>query len=148
MGQFHIDNYHLITRNRYANDHGGLAFYIHKNWNYKLREVIIDSPYWEELYVNITDPIDPSKIKFTVGNIYRPPHSSINQLTSFIEYFSQRLALFSKRANTFIRGDYNINLLTMHSNEHTSNYFDDILSSGFLPAITPPTRISTNIAVL
>ena len=44
MGQFHIDNYHLITKNRYASDHGGLAFYIHKNWNYKIREDIIDSP--------------------------------------------------------------------------------------------------------
>ena len=148
MGQFHIDNYYLITKNRYASDHGGLAFYIHKNWNYKIREDIIDSPYWEEFYVDITDPIDPSKIKFTVGNIYRPPHSSINQLTSFIEYFSQRLALFSKRANTFICGDYNINLLTLHSNEHTSNYFDGILSSGFLPAITLPTRISTNSSLI
>ena len=66
-------------------------------------------------------------------------------MTSFIEYFSQRLALFSKRANTFICGDYNINLLTLHSNEHTRNYFDGILSSGFLPAITLPTGISTSL---
>ena len=54
------------------------------------------------MYVDNTDPIDPSKFKFTVGNIYRQPHSSTNQSTSFIEYFSQRLGLFSKRANTFI----------------------------------------------
>ena len=47
MGQFHIDNYHLITKNRHASDHGGLAFYIHKNWNYKIREDITDSPFWE-----------------------------------------------------------------------------------------------------
>ena len=31
MGQFHIDDYHLITKNRYASNHGGLAFYIYKN---------------------------------------------------------------------------------------------------------------------
>ena len=36
----------------------------------------------------------------------------------------------------------------MHSNEHTSNYFDGILSSGFLPAITLPTRISTNSSLI
>ena len=94
--------------------------------------------------VDITNPIDALKIKFTVGNIYRLPNSSINQLTSFIEYFSQKLALFGKRANTFICRDYNINLLTLHSNEHTNNYFDGILSSGFLPATAFPTRISTN----
>ena len=69
-------------------------------------------------------------------------------MASFIEYFSQKLALFSARANTFICGDYNINLLTLHSNEYTSNYFDGILSSGFLPAITLPTRTSTNSSLI
>ena len=28
MVQFHIDNYHLLAKNRYASDHGGLAIYI------------------------------------------------------------------------------------------------------------------------
>ena len=37
MGQFHIDDYHLITKNRYASNHGGLIFYIHKNWTFKIR---------------------------------------------------------------------------------------------------------------
>ena len=27
MGQFHIDNYYLLTKNRYASDRGGLACY-------------------------------------------------------------------------------------------------------------------------
>ena len=35
MIQFHIDNYHLLANNRYASAHGGLAIYIHKNWNFK-----------------------------------------------------------------------------------------------------------------
>ena len=35
MAQFHIDNYHLLAKNRYASAHGGLSFYIHKNWNFK-----------------------------------------------------------------------------------------------------------------
>ena len=69
MGQFHIDDYHLITKNRYASNHGGLAFYIHKNWTFKIKDDIIDSPYWEEMYIDITDPLDPLKAKFTIGNI-------------------------------------------------------------------------------
>ena len=71
MGQFHIDDYHLITKNRYASNHDGLAFYIHKNWNFKLKDYIIDSPFWEEMYIEITDPVDPLKIKFPIGNVYR-----------------------------------------------------------------------------
>ena len=46
MEQFHIDNYHLLTKNRYASDHGGLACYIHKNWNYTIKPTLVESPYW------------------------------------------------------------------------------------------------------
>ena len=56
LGLYHIKNYHLITKNRYASAHGGLAFYIHNNWNYKVKSDTDDSPYWEELIVQVTDP--------------------------------------------------------------------------------------------
>ena len=47
MAQFNIDNYQLITKNRYASAHGGLAFYIHKSCNFKIRQDTTDSPLWE-----------------------------------------------------------------------------------------------------
>ena len=31
MAQFHIENYHFVTKNRHASAHGGLASYINKN---------------------------------------------------------------------------------------------------------------------
>ena len=42
----------------------------------------------------------------------------------------------------FVCGDCNINLLSLNSDEHTGCYFDGILSSGFPPTITLPTRKS------
>ena len=57
MAQFHINNYHLLANNRYANAHGGLAIYIHKNWNFKEKTDIIKSPHWEEMFVEVTDPM-------------------------------------------------------------------------------------------
>ena len=88
MGQFHIDNYHLITKNRYASDHGGLAFYIHKNWNYKIREDITESPFWEEMYVDITDPIDPSGLEFPISlSLSFHCHQKLNlRLVIFIDH--------------------------------------------------------------
>ena len=71
MAQFHIDNYHLLAKNCYASAHGGLAFYIHKNWNFKEKTDIIESDHWEKMFVELTDPSNPSKVKFTVGNFYR-----------------------------------------------------------------------------
>ena len=147
MGQFHIDNYHLLTKNRYACDHGGLACYIHKNWNYTIQLTLVESPYWEKMFVEISNPDNP-KSTFTVGNFYRPPHIAVAQITSFIDYFAEKLAHFNTREKFYICGDFNINLLSLSSNEHVRNYFEGILSSGFLPTITLPTRLSVNSTLI
>ena len=72
MAQFHIDNYYFLVKNRYASAHGGLAIYIHKNWNLKGKTNIIELPHWKEMFVEVTDPSNPSKVICTVGNFHRP----------------------------------------------------------------------------
>ena len=42
MAQFHIENYHLVTKNRHASVHVGL-YHIHKNWNFKINSDTIES---------------------------------------------------------------------------------------------------------
>ena len=66
--QFHINNYHLVTKNRYASAHGALAFYIHKSWNIKIRQDTTESPLWEKMFVDIIDPNSPSNVKFCMGS--------------------------------------------------------------------------------
>ena len=79
---------------------------------------MVESPYWEEMLVEISNPDNP-KSTFTVGNFYRPPHIAVAQLTSFIDYFTEKLAHFNTREKFYICGDFNINLLS--SNEHVRN---------------------------
>ena len=43
-----------------------------------------------------------------------------------------------------ICGDFNIDLLSVTSNRHVTEYFDNVISSGFFPKITLPTRIQEN----
>ena len=148
MAQFHIDNYQLVTKNRYASAHGGLAFYIHKSWNFKIRQDTTDSPLWEEMFVDIIDPSSPSNVKFSMGNFYRPPHTTVAQLKLFIQYFSHKLTELNSNNIAFVCGDYNINLLLVDSDEHSGSYFDGVLSSGFLPSITLPTRLSDNSTLI
>ena len=45
-------------------------------------------------------------------------------------------------------GDYNINLLSVNSDEHSSNFLNGILSSGILTAITLLTRASNNSTLI
>ena len=154
---YQVENYHLVTKNRYASAHGGLACYRHRNWNYTVNPHTVDSLYpytltcnslyWEELFIEITDPSNP-KCKLNVGNFYRPPHTSITQLTSVIDYFTQKLSMLKTRKNNFACGDFNINLLSVSANEHHSSYLEEILSSGFLPTITLPTRLSKNSTLI
>ena len=94
------------------------------------------------MFVELTNPANPSKMKFTVGNFYRLPHAIVAQLKLFINHFTQKLSMLNSYETTFVCGDYYINLLSLNSDEHTGCYFDGILSSGFLPTITLPTRIS------
>ena len=41
-----------------------------------------------------------------------------------------------------ICADFNIDLLRIHKKHNHSNFFDTVLSAGFLPKITLPTRIT------
>ena len=110
--------------------------YLHNNWNYKVKSDTDDSPYWEELFVQVTDPTNP-KSKCNVVNFYRPPHASRSHLTDFIYYFTQKLSTLNTSETTFACGDFNINLPSLNVNEHHNAYLEGILSSGLLPTITP-----------
>ena len=44
--------------------------------------------------------------------------------------------------------DFNINLLKHNSHDKTNNYVDNLLTQGFLPLITKPTRITSTSATL
>ena len=69
LGIYQIEDYHFVTQNRYANAHSGLAFYIHHNWNYKIKSNEIDPSYWEEFFIEVTDHANP-KSKFNITNFY------------------------------------------------------------------------------
>ena len=75
-------------------------------------------------------------------------HTTVAQLKPFIRYFSQKLTELNSNNITFVCGDYNINLLSVHSDEHSRSYLDGVLSSGFLPSITLPTRLSDNSTLI
>ena len=85
LSLFQIQDYNLITQNRYASAHGGLAYYIHKNWAYTIRTCENKSQYWEEMFITLTDHVETKQNKFSIGNFYRPPHTQVSQLTSFID---------------------------------------------------------------
>ena len=48
----------------------------------------------------------------------------------------------------YVCGDYNIDLLKVKTNKHYCEYFDEVISQGFIPKVTLPTRISEQSSTL
>ena len=51
---------------------------------------------------------------------------------------------YANGQNTYMCCDYNLDLLKIHSVPFNDNYFDNILSFGYIPTITLPTRLFDN----
>ena len=64
---------------------------------------------------------------------------------TFLEDFNSTLSEFHfNRQNTYFCGDYNIDLLKVKRFQLNEAYFDSILTAGYIPTITLPTRLLEN----
>ena len=73
----------------------------------------------------------------------------VDEMNAFLAEFSTPLQKV-KNLNrlSYICGDYNIDLLKLKVNPRFGEFFDHIISSGFFPKITLPTRFSDQSATL
>ena len=76
-----------------------------------------------------------------IGCIYRHPHST--NLDEFIVYMKACLDKLQKEnKEVYITGDFNIDLLKYEKNPKYQEFYNLMTSSGFLPYIILPTRIT------
>ena len=149
LSPYIIPGYHLISNPHYASSHGGLVIYLSEKWNYTIKTDNTVSKLWERQIIEIFDPNKKLKRKIVSGNIYRPPHNSQDNLTNFLPEFSATLIEYNIRDhNTYMCGDYNVDLLKINSVQFKENYFDSIISSSYVPTITLPTRLPDNSSLI
>lgn len=138
-----LDNYTMYSQrgNRKGHSHCGLVTYIHKQFTSKEIQIEKTNTAWDSMSIEITRQ-HPNSKKYLISNIYRLPLTLVEDYTTFTEEFVTYLNNISYlNRPTFICGDFNIDLLSIKSNQHYSNYFDQIITKGFFPRITLPTRI-------
>ena len=115
---------------------------------HSLTEVKVPSSGWEYLCVKLSHRKPKSKI-YVLCNIYRKPNEIVNDSDTFSKELSTLLITIKNlKHSTYVCGDYNIDLLKVEINKHYCDYFDEIISHGFFPKITLPTRISDNSSTL
>lgn len=49
----------------------------------------------------------------------------------------------NENKTAYLMGDYNINLLNFVTHQKTNDFIDNVISQGFIPHITKPTRITS-----
>ena len=95
----------------------------------------------------------PGKKDTIFGNIYRPntaPHADLERAIEIHSSIVQKIYsnnIYKKCDVTFC-GDLNIDLLQFSQHNFTNQYLETLLSAGFLPIITNPTRIHKKSATL
>ena len=80
----------------------------------------------------------------SVGNIYNRPYTTVDNFDLFLNEFTSFIDMnYMKHKGIFLAGDYNTDLLNLPSNNKFNDYFNSIISHGFLPSVALPTRIHT-----
>ena len=142
---FTLPNYTMVYDDSRLSKHGGLVTYIHNTFTFeRLSDDIYNqnSTVYESMFLKIHNK-SSKFIKYIIGNIYRRPSSTIDELGQFIDEFTTVTQnLQEQHMKSYLCGDYNINLLKIDSLLHCNRFFENITTLGFFPQITRPTRLS------
>ena len=142
---FSLPNYTLINSYRRLTAHAGLIMYVPDDFAFNEINEKLPVTHTSTLYESLFGEVWRKNIiykKYVIGNIYRLPSYISDDVKSFINEFTALLNGLSVRSKSvYLCGDYNIDLLKIHSVEDYSSFFDNIISSSFVPKITLPTRI-------
>ena len=139
---YSIQGYHSIesnTRDNSDDGHGGVGIYVNSDLSYCRRDDLsIFIPHViETLFIEVQ--LNKTK-SIILGVIYRPN----SQPRADMDIFITKLADITAKINienkeSYIMGDFNIDLLKFQSHEKTKHFIESMLTTGYLPMITKPT---------
>ena len=145
-----INGYKLIYKPKLASQHGGVAYYISDALKFQILPLVINDELCDSLFIEIigSNLGNQGCGKVILGNVYRPPRENINNYASFTESMEETLQTLQNYPNVMILGDFNIDLLKINEKEHVNAFFYSMISSGYFPKLTLPTRITSNSRTL
>ena len=137
---YEISNYNLFHRGKLCCNHGGLFIYVHNIFQAEPTHFDFSCTNWEGYCVKLTQS-QPYTKHYTIANVYRPPYDGANEFALFHEEFTDFLNTLPSTGHTYICGDFNINLLKIHTKPNYNTFLEIMLAHSFYPKITLPTRI-------
>ena len=117
---------------------GGVAIYVKNDINSWEREDLNSS---SESYEGVWIEIKRDKSKNIVcACTYRHPGTDSSEFTEYLNKNIRRINKENKEC--YILGDFNIDLLKYDSNNKSREFLNSLTSSGFLPNVLQPSRLS------
>ena len=146
-----LEDYNFISKGKSCSAHGGVAIYLHKQFNYFIQPHQ-ESNSWDGLFIKVTIESNSSKNllqkSLVIGSVYRPPRQNVDQIKLFSNEIIQLIDTFSHFRYVVIGGDFNIDLLKYKENSHINDYLETLITNCFIPSITLPTRLTETSATL
>ena len=143
LSLFQIEGYNLISTGRSSSAHGGVAIYLHETLKFNLINGFISSDNWDGQFIEVLLGNDYSNVnKIIIGNLYRPPRQTVENIKSFTNDLCTIFNNFRNCQDVLITGDFNINLLKFKKTNYVSEFLESVISNGYIPKITFPTRLT------
>ena len=142
-----MSGYKCIGRHRVNRPGGGVALCVGDHVSFRERADLSHfSEELESIFMEIEKGRQKNGCNVIIGVIYRPPNQDIPSFNEKMNNIIHDLRKENKIC--YLLGDYNINILNYSSHIQTAQFVDMMSSSGFLPLITRPTRVTATSATL
>ena len=143
LSPFSITGYTLFNSPRTLNKSrgAGVALYGDNNFDSTLiNKFTVENGYFKCIGISIKS----ANNKVTnIVSLYRPPDTSIDDFTASIEAL-----LINNNQQTYVCGDFNIDLIKYKQHEQTDTFVNKMFSLGYKPLIKKPTRITAYSSTL
>ena len=139
-----LNGYNLIHRGKSCSAHGGVAIYLHNMFQYEIIDIHSNANIWDGIFIKISTNYRNVNKKLIIGNIYRPPRQTSENILTFMNELDPILDAFNNYKNVLITGDFNLNLLNFKQNNNINEFLELMISNSYFPKITLPTRPTNN----
>ena len=142
----HVPGYRFVFKCRSSGLGGGVGLFVKDHYDLKILQPAVggDSS-TEVILVELCCSSNNNK-SIIVGSVYRPPGS--NPEVFNVTLSSMLADLKRGKHNTFIAGDFNLDLLKSATHLGTQKVLDTFASYQMLPTIRKPTRVTSYSATL
>ena len=100
----------------------------------------------EALFVEFSVNIAGTEQNVIVSVAYRPPGTDLKKFNELYRRTLEKLK--SEKKLYYLLGDWNVNLLSCETHDHTDEFINMFADFGFFPLITKPTRVSQTSATV